>query len=94
MSETAETFRMMTEEKKKRHARNHKNNMEALRISGFPFTEKDTAVLFRIDGKPKVDFYPHTGRWRICSNPHRTYKGGVQSFLQWFGKQHEKVGAK
>jgi hypothetical protein len=53
-------------------------------LEGMSFVFKRTVCLFREEGKPKVDFYPHTGRWKV---KHRMYKGGAASFISWYSKQ-------
>jgi hypothetical protein len=84
---------VLDEERKARHAEWHVANMAVLRASGVPFTERPTACLFRETGKPKVDFFPHTGRWVIVGTPggtkraNRQTTGGAAKFLAWYAKQ-------
>lgn len=70
-----------------RHARWKAANLEALRKSGLPFEERPEACLFRAPGKPQVDFYPSTGRWRVVAGQRKTYRGGAAAFLAWYAKQ-------
>jgi hypothetical protein len=86
-----EAFRGMKQE---RHAEWFKKNMEVLRASGLAFTEHTTSVVFREPGKPAVDFYPHTGRWRLVGRKNaggKTMSGGAKGFLAWYAKQSVPV---
>ena len=83
----SEAFREMKQE---RHADWFAKNMEALRASGLTFTEHQTSIVFREPGKPQVDFYPHTGRWRVVGKgaPKREpFRGGAKAFLRWYERQ-------
>lgn len=77
--------------------REHKNemrtartlaNMKAIQESGIPFLSHNDyqTLLFREAGKPKCDFYPGTGRWRLAQK-NRTLRGGAKAFLAWYQKQ-------
>lgn len=84
----------MRAEKQARHADWYAENMAALRASGVRFEERPTSVLFREPGKPRVDFYPHTGRWRVVGAPNgptRPLSGGAKRFLEWYAKQGGKT---
>jgi hypothetical protein len=37
-------------------------------------------------GRPSVNFYPSTGRWRV-DHLNRTFGGGARVFLEWYKKQ-------
>lgn len=69
----------------------YEENMEVLKANAkeFPFETRPTACLFRLKGKPMVDFYPHTGRWRIVGGSKKRYpkSGGAGAFLDWYGYQ-------
>lgn len=83
----------MKEERQARHAQWHEENMATLNASGLRFQIRETAVLFREAGKPRVDFYPHTGRWRIvggANGPTRPLSGGAKRFIEWYAKQSVK----
>jgi len=86
MGDSAIIYKAMKKNKKERHKNWLKENRQIIRDSGIPYSGTDLAYLFREDGKPVVDFYPSTGRWRV---PHdnKTYKGGAKSFLKWYEKQ-------
>lgn len=81
-------FRAHNEAKKERHKQWHEANRETIKASGIPYTDRGEALLFREAGKPRVDFYPSTGRWRIVGKP-RTFRGGAKSFLNWYRKQED-----
>ncbi len=92
-SETAQWGRAFTADRQRRHAEWHKANRAAITASGLPFTDRGETLLFRIDGKPPVDFYPSTGRWRATGSK-RTHSGGARGFLAWFAAQPApKAGA-
>lgn len=63
-------------------------NMAAIEASGLDYEERPSALLFRNPGKPKVDFYPGTGRWVVCGAK-RARRGGADAFLSWYAKQDE-----
>jgi len=89
------------------HVRDHEpwrqENLAILRASGRRFVERLDACLFREPGKPRVDFYPATGRWRVVGagpdrrftrsifqprgKDGRTFRGGAKDFLGWYQKQ-------
>jgi len=62
---------------------------EILRESGIPFTivNKGICVIFREEGKPKVDFFLSTGRWRVVAGETELYEGGAEGFLEWYSTQ-------
>lgn len=75
-------------------------NLAILRASGLAFTERADALIFREPGKPRVDFYPATGRWRVVGEgpdrrfragqrgeDGRTFRGQARAFLAWYAKQ-------
>jgi hypothetical protein len=71
---------------KARRTQRDLENRQALVASGVPFTDRGTALLFRVRGKPPVDFYPTTGRWRVPSRA-RVWSGGATAFLRWYQGQ-------
>jgi hypothetical protein len=88
MGDQADYGAAMRADRQDRHARWRDENLAVLRASGMKFKERPTSVLFREQGKPRVDFYPHTGRWRVVGVwDSRTYSGGARAFLAWYGKQ-------
>lgn len=81
-------FRLMQAVKQSRHLLAKATNIEILTKSGIPFELKnnDEMCIFRVEHKPKTDFWPSTGRWRMVVGG-RTYSGGAKSFLAWYAKQ-------
>lgn len=73
-------------------------NRRIIKESGLDFTlnKDETIAKFRNEGKPKVDFYFSSGRWRVVGGPtvQRSYPGqdanlhkGAVSFLEWYEYQ-------
>jgi len=90
MGDMGEVFSAMRAATKQRHADWKKANMEILGASGaiFTVTNCGETLMFRMSGKPKVDFYPSTGRWRVVGNgQQRPMSGGAQKFLNWYAEQ-------
>lgn len=82
----ASDYRAMKEERKERHAEWNKINTETINKSGIPYRlAGGQTMLFREPGKPRVDFYPSTGRWRV--NGQRAVSGGARKFLDWYKQQ-------
>lgn len=86
MGDMGDIFRAYTQAKKERHANNKVRNLQILRDSGLEFAERPEACLFRGVDKPKVDFFPSTGRWRVPAL-NRTFSGGAEAFIAWYRKQ-------
>jgi len=88
MGDMAEDFAAMRAATRDRHAEWKRNNTAVLQASGISFTITNASetFLFREPGKPKVDFYPSTGRWRVAGQS-RTFSGGAAKFLDWYAKQ-------
>lgn len=72
-----------------RHAIWKRENLAYLRGHGAEFTDRGETLLFRRPGKPAVDFYPSTGRWKVVSGPRNgtVLRGGAMRFLSWYEKQ-------
>lgn len=100
MGDMAEYFKDMNEEKKKRHQGWKEENTRILAEAGLPYLIKgDEVILFREPGKPKVDFYPSTGRWKSITRRQpsemfvagsdiiKYFSGGAEVFLKWYKKQ-------
>lgn len=77
-----------------KHAANKTENTRLIVQSGLPhvITNSGETISFRQPEKPPVDFWPSSGKWRICREKEVTYNGGAASFLGWYAKQKE--GAK
>ena len=86
-----ELFRMHREMRQEQSWERYEKNLEILEKhrSIVKYKHKSTVCLFRERQKPKVDFYPNTGRWRIVGKEDtgHVYRGGAQSFLNWYAKQ-------
>lgn len=90
MGDTADDFAAMKAHTQAKHAEWKERNTETLLRSNLTLTIKSggEVILFREPGKPKVDFYPSTGRWRVVGNgSQRPLRGGAEAFLNWYAKQ-------
>ena len=65
-----------------------RENTALVEASGIPFTVSDEGrcLSFREAGKPMVDFYPETGRWRRMK-PKWVGGLGAEAFLNWYRVQ-------
>lgn len=88
MGDMGEVFGAMNAHRQRQHAEWKQKNMDTLNASGLTFKETNygETLLFRELGKPKVDFYPSTGRWRVAGMS-KTFRGGAEVFLRWYEKQ-------
>jgi len=88
MGDMADDFAAMKAHRQQQHADWKSRNLAALNASSviFTVTNSGETLLFRESGKPKVDFYPSTGRWRVAGLT-RTFSGGADSFLNWYERQ-------
>lgn len=89
LGDLADDYKAMSEAKKQRREKRIDDNIKILygptcKIK-FELRKNENLLLFREQGKPKVDFYLGTGRWR---SKNKTYKGGAKSFLIWYSKQN------
>lgn len=93
MGDMAEDFAAMKAHRQQKHADWKERNTEILLRSNLTLTIKSggESILFRESGKPKVDFYPSTGRWRVAGKK-ETFRGGAESFLRWYAKQKAEHG--
>lgn len=90
MGDMADDFAAMKAHRQQQHADWKRRNMMALNraVAGrFTSTNYGETLCFRESGKPMVDFYPSTGRWRIVGANSQTFRGGAESFLRWYEKQ-------
>lgn len=80
---------ILTDLRKEQHREWKDENTDAIRTSKIPYRAANNGetLIFREPGKPKVDFYPSTGRWRNVSTNGRTMGGGAMTFLDWYSKQ-------
>ncbi len=88
MGDMADDFAAMKAHRQQQHADWKERNLATLNASSVIFTTTNygETLLFREPGKPKVDFYPSTGRWRVAGLT-KTFRGGAGSFLSWYAKQ-------
>lgn len=93
MGDMGDVFNAMRGARQERHREWKRANMAVLEAAGVEFrgTNDGETLLFRERGKPKVDFYPSTGRWRVSGDPTntRTMGGGAGKFLEWYATQTE-----
>lgn len=77
-------------QKAERKAREKAHRTRVLAESGLKFTSSNDGenLMFREPGKPKVDFYPSSGRWKVAGiGGGKVMEGGVKVFLDWYAKQ-------
>lgn len=87
MGDMGDLFKAHSAEKKARHMRWKEDNTAALMTSGLVFRVASPETLcFREEGKPAVDFYPSTGRWREVK-VNKTHGGHAGAFLKWYAKR-------
>jgi len=80
-------YKAMKEERQQRHQKWNKLNKDILFACGLKYKQTSSECFtFRNEGKPKVDFYPSTGRWRD-TDLNKTYSGGAKQFVEWYNKQ-------
>jgi hypothetical protein len=88
MGDMGDVFRMMRENKKENHARFKESNIKNIIDSKIPCTIKDEVVLFREQGKPHIDYYPSSNRWKVIKKPnHKMMYGNAIKFIVWYEKQ-------
>jgi uncharacterized membrane protein len=80
---------ILTDLRKDRHREWKDENTDVIRSSHITHrsTNNGETLVFRELGKPKVDFYPSTGRWRVVSGQGRTMGGHAMKFLEWYAEQ-------
>lgn len=73
--------------RKERHAHWKGENTAALIAAGLPFRASNNGecLMLREPGKPAVDFYPSSGRWRL---PHSnvTMGGHADRFIAFYSR--------
>lgn len=93
MGDMGDDFRAMTAHRQEQHQQWKRQNLATLNSAGVSFreTNEGETLLFREAGKPKVDFYPSTGRWRVVgdSKNRRAMSGGAVAFLRWYAQQEK-----
>ena len=93
MSEQTDYFRAIQQHRRDEHANQKQENTTAIANSGLNFrtTNNGECLVFRERGKPQVDFYPSSGRWRDVGPSKRNYNGGAEAFLTWYAGQKESA---
>ncbi len=86
MGDMSEDFKVLSEEKKKRHAKWHEENMAIIGKSDIQYEIKNHGEC--IVTPLKASFYPSTGRWTFKG---KTYSGGAKSFINWYNKMEHNV---
>ena len=83
MGDMAESFKAINERRKERHANMFTKNVQIIDQSGMKYewsSNDKTCMLFR-DGI-KIDFYPHTGRWKYNNKMHKGGAGKMILFIK------------
>lgn len=80
---------MLTKLRQERHQDWKEQNLAIIQASGVEYIDRGETLLFRLPGKPKVDFYPSTGRWRLVQE-NKTYSGGAEKFLKFLERFQNK----
>jgi hypothetical protein len=80
---------ILTDLRQAQHREWKEENVDVIRSSHIPYRSANNgeSLIFRESGKPKVDFYPSTGRWRVVSGSSRTMGGHAMQFLEWYAEQ-------
>jgi hypothetical protein len=81
---TDEIYREFKALRQKRHREWREINTAVLDASGIPYKRADytgNCYLIREVGRPKVDYYPSTGRWVSGG---QVYNGGATKFIRWY----------
>lgn len=60
--------------------------LKALDEKEIAYTNNGQTIMFRELNRPKVDFYPTKGNWRLLKTGRMMY-GGWKKFLTWYEKQ-------
>ena len=88
MGDMGDIFNDMQKHKKDTHSRWKSENLKAIVESKIPCTIKDEVILFREQGKPKVDYYQSSNSWKhIRKSNNRMMYGNAIKFLNWYIKQ-------
>lgn len=68
------------------------HNEQLLRAAGItyrPGAYNGSSLVFYIReaGMPAIDFFPHTGRWRLLKGRKSVmFEGGANKFINWYSK--------
>ncbi len=80
----------MTEYKQQKYD----ENIEIMNLIGSNYLWADpdvkTCILIREPGCIKVDFYPHTGKWKHTKGRRQIIMtGGADAFIKWYNENKE-----
>jgi hypothetical protein len=77
-------------ERREKKARNLEKNTKDLDAAGIPYTVKNDGYMYaiRVPGKPRIDFYPTTNRWRVDGE---TMYGPAKRLIGWYKKQQVPI---
>ena len=86
MGDMGEVFRDMRSIKKEHKVKQLEKNKHFIDQNGLEYhlVNYGTTMLFREPGKPKVDYYPSTNKWK-CGI--KFYHGNVVDFVEWYEGQ-------
>jgi len=86
MGDMREDFIALNTKLKSDKARRRNEAVDVLDEHDFEYmaVNQGTTFLFREPGKPKVDLYPTTNKWK---SGNRLYHGTIKNFIRWYMKQ-------
>lgn len=88
MGDMGDDFKEMKLMKQERKLKRYEKNISILVADNIRYEIRNSGntLLIREEGKPKIDFYPSTGRFKIGSN---FYTGGATELLKYYkGEKH------
>lgn len=83
-----DVFKGMKAVQQDQHRAWHQQNFDAIKTAGLRYTVTNDGlcIVIREVGKPQVDFYPSTGRWRVVGKSPQTFGGHAEKFLRWYAE--------
>ena len=74
----------------------YENNIEVIELLGPRYTwssDEKSCMLIRENEKLKIDFYPHTGKWKKAKEGRKDQimYGGAGSFIKWYNDQVKEI---
>jgi len=85
MGDMKEFFKDLNRRSKDARVMRREINIAIMQKSSLTYKDNGVSLLFRDENKPKVDFYPGTGRWKVHNV---VYKGGADKFIEWYRDQN------
>lgn len=69
---------------------NLEENMRILDVHGIKYETRNNGsiVLIRLPGKPKVDFFPTTNRWKVLLGKQLLVLGDANKLIEWLKDNH------